>query len=672
MIQRPWNPQSRLKPCLNCGEQIERTSKYCWNCGGNKGGKTVEYAGLTTEPRPEYFGLSQEQVNDFQSQIDSVDSIRKTKINDAGITTGGIILALIVWAIYLLNGYLISGKLPNHKFIAAICSWFLSYLIVWGGSVAIQKSFINRKTLNIRATVIRLRENPLYHSFSQFKEAQLRYEAWLIRAEENKNTRKEEWDKWQQSWSRGKTEFWLSLDGWEFEDELAGLYRQLGYKATMTPATGDDGIDIILKKKNKTIIVQCKAHAKPVGSKTVRELLGALIHSKADEAILACTSGFTPRAKSFATNHPIKLISLTDILKLQASVQAKAPVQPPTDDFAGMLKEFRDRRLSYSSSVIPAVITHSLHIASIIIPVVVGTAIALALASELKSNTAYMTGNTTQIAAASTPSPTPDKYIQQRATSISSLQSPQTTTPTPTASATIDNVQEAQNSPSDLIIEEVNPPANTTLPSSPTTLTNDQDIKAKRQRTAVNYYTIGSSQNEVLNIQGTPDSFTQNQFRYGSSFVYFRDGYVIGWNNSYPDLRVKLIPTNYSVNATFTIGSSKDEVLSVQGTPDSFTDNQFRYGSSFVYFSNNQVRSWNNSYPDLKAQLIPTYKVEKKSLFTIGSTKDEVLSVQGSPDSFSETQFRYGSSFVYFQDGKVVSWNNSYPTLKVRMTATQR
>src|SRR6267143_2902877 len=37
MPQASYTSQPRLKPCLNCGEQIERDSACCWKCGAKRG-----------------------------------------------------------------------------------------------------------------------------------------------------------------------------------------------------------------------------------------------------------------------------------------------------------------------------------------------------------------------------------------------------------------------------------------------------------------------------------------------------------------------------------------------------------------------------------------------------------------------------------------------------------
>jgi hypothetical protein len=44
--------------------------------------------------------------------------------------------------------------------------------------------------------------------------------------------------------------------------------------------------------------------------------------------------------------------------------------------------------------------------------------------------------------------------------------------------------------------------------------------------------------------------------------------------------------------ASYTYGSSKDVVLTVQGTPTAFTEDKFEYGRSAVFFHNNRVVSW--------------------------------------------------------------------------------
>src|SRR4029077_3265773 len=115
----------------------------------------------------------------------------------------------------------------------------------------------------------------------------------------------------------------------------------------------------------------------------------------------------------------------------------------------------------------------------------------------------------------------------------------------------------------------------------------------------------------------------------------------------------------------FTVGSTKDDVLRTQGSPKTMNENQWAYGLSSVQFQNGRVVTWNVSpLTPLKAVLLPhnadeTATARTRGFFTVGSTKDEVLGVQGTPTRFSDTYWIYGLSSVEFSGGKVAGWNVS-------------
>ncbi len=109
------------------------------------------------------------------------------------------------------------------------------------------------------------------------------------------------------------------------------------------------------------------------------------------------------------------------------------------------------------------------------------------------------------------------------------------------------------------------------------------------------YITVGSTRDEVLEQQGAPTASSENKLVYGSSELYLKDGSVVGWRiDPRSPIKVKLWPES-SVDPTldhFSVGSSKDVVLVVQGTPTAFTQDEFEYGGSAVYFQNNRVVNW--------------------------------------------------------------------------------
>jgi outer membrane protein assembly factor BamE (lipoprotein component of BamABCDE complex) len=198
------------------------------------------------------------------------------------------------------------------------------------------------------------------------------------------------------------------------------------------------------------------------------------------------------------------------------------------------------------------------------------------------------------------------------------------------------------------------------------------------------YFTVGSTKDEVLAVQGTPTRLSDYQWGYGLSHVSFQNGRVIGWYVSPVNgLRVKMLPDS-EIEASaarargyFTAGSSRDEVLAVQGTPTSFSDVQWVYGLSHVSFQNGRVVSWYVSpVNSLRVRMLASdgsAPVRPAAYFTVGSTKDEVLAVQGTPTSFSEAQWAYGLSHVSFQNGRVVSWYVSpVNSLRVRNAGQRR
>jgi hypothetical protein len=112
-------------------------------------------------------------------------------------------------------------------------------------------------------------------------------------------------------------DFWLNLDGLQFEHHVAALFRQLGKQADVTRSTGDSGVDIFLRDELGVIAVQCKAHHEAVGPAVVRDLYGSMAHFRAERGMVVSIGGFTAGARTFAAGKPIELIGLSELLLLQ-------------------------------------------------------------------------------------------------------------------------------------------------------------------------------------------------------------------------------------------------------------------------------------------------------------------------------------------------------------------
>ena len=111
------------------------------------------------------------------------------------------------------------------------------------------------------------------------------------------------------------------------------------------------------------------------------------------------------------------------------------------------------------------------------------------------------------------------------------------------------------------------------------------------------YITAGLSQSEVIAVEGAPTIATSEKLVYGKSEFYFRNDSLTGWKiDPASGIRVKLWPDAVVDPglSSFHVGSSKNEVIVVEGTPAFFSENKFGYGASEVYFQNNRVVSWKN------------------------------------------------------------------------------
>jgi hypothetical protein len=113
------------------------------------------------------------------------------------------------------------------------------------------------------------------------------------------------------------------------------------------------------------------------------------------------------------------------------------------------------------------------------------------------------------------------------------------------------------------------------------------------------------TRDEVEEAQGAPTSTSDGKLMYGASELDLKDGHVVGWKiDARSQLRVKIWPEGPVDTSLrfFTNGSTKDEVLVVQGTPTSFTQDRFEYGSSVVYFREGRVVVWRSGSVRLRAE----------------------------------------------------------------------
>jgi Holliday junction resolvasome RuvABC ATP-dependent DNA helicase subunit len=116
-----------------------------------------------------------------------------------------------------------------------------------------------------------------------------------------------------------------SMTAIAFKEFTVSLFREMGYTVEITPGTSDNGIDLLLRKNNQLIAVQCKQWSAPVGEPVVRDFYGVLMSSGAHSGYIVTTSTFTSHAYSFAEGKPIQLVDLEALIDLATRRGSKAP-----------------------------------------------------------------------------------------------------------------------------------------------------------------------------------------------------------------------------------------------------------------------------------------------------------------------------------------------------------
>jgi len=122
---------------------------------------------------------------------------------------------------------------------------------------------------------------------------------------------------------------------------------------------------------------------------------------------------------------------------------------------------------------------------------------------------------------------------------------------------------------------------------------------------------LGASQAEVQAVMGVPDTLdhTFDQWRYGFSIIYFKEGKVTGWWKRDRPLRVHIDPRNPEIAAKalaagiFAMGADPDEVIALQGTPDRIEPEfaTWYYRDSSVEFDGRgKVTGWHSVNNTLK------------------------------------------------------------------------
>lgn len=97
------------------------------------------------------------------------------------------------------------------------------------------------------------------------------------------------------------------MTGSEFEIFVGNLFRKMGYKAIVTKASGDQGIDVVAEKNGTRLGVQAKCYSNIVSNSAIQEVVAGISFYKCDKAIVITNNYFTNSAIELAKANEVIL-----------------------------------------------------------------------------------------------------------------------------------------------------------------------------------------------------------------------------------------------------------------------------------------------------------------------------------------------------------------------------
>lgn len=107
-----------------------------------------------------------------------------------------------------------------------------------------------------------------------------------------------------------------NMDGFQFENYLAVLFKNHGYKVKVTKSVGDFGADLVIIKNGIKTVVQAKCYSSKVGIKAIQEITSALRYYNATNSMVITNNYFTNPAIVLAKANEVELINRDMLIEM--------------------------------------------------------------------------------------------------------------------------------------------------------------------------------------------------------------------------------------------------------------------------------------------------------------------------------------------------------------------
>lgn len=218
-------------------------------------------------------------------------------------------------------------------------------------------------------------------------------------------------------------------------------------------------------------------------------------------------------------------------------------------------------------------------------------------------------------------------------------------------------------------------------------------------------WSAGTTREFLLAVQGPPsevvlqDNLCKEIYRYDNSEVEIRHGLVTQYNNRDNNLNASPITdgasddfrANFRRTGYWALGSTVEDILSIQGTPTRVKNYEaletaiFYYDHNLVELHNDIVVGYSNFDSTLKIDIdamIPdighdAIATTTANTWSIGSSRSEVFKIQGTPSQIERSNsdcletLHYRDSTVDLRNGRVQEYDNFSNNLRVSLKSTQ-
>lgn len=181
--------------------------------------------------------------------------------------------------------------------------------------------------------------------------------------------------------------------------------------------------------------------------------------------------------------------------------------------------------------------------------------------------------------------------------------------------------------------------------------------------------TLGDNTQAITAALGNPHKVSRGPtyitWFYDDAYLQLVHGKIIAYNNA-SRLQIKIYPKQRKIVDRLNMQSTKDDILSLLGTPNSIdvalTFERWWYGDEYIRFVDNHIQHFTNAAP-LRFRLTPKPFIHKK--YSDALLSNDLLKKYGSPDSVTlglkRDTWRYGSNFYFLEDDHVVISENRNP-----------